>query len=77
MADRALHGNGEACPACALRREDEDLSVVLRPEVACNLCGGMGRIAIPDHEIVRRHVEEARRLYWPAFWARAAAGSKV
>lgn len=72
MADPTLHGNGYACPACELRREAEDKGAILRPDVPCNVCGGLGRLGYSDAEIVRRTVDEARRLYWPAFKARIA-----
>lgn len=72
MPDPALHGNGEDCPACALRREGHDPAAVLRPAVACNLCGGVGRIAIPTAEIIARQCAEAR-AYWAAFDARVRA----
>lgn len=72
MADLTLHGNGYPCPACALRREAEDKSAVLRPDVPCNVCRGLGRLGYSEAEIVRRTVEEARRLYWPAFEGRMA-----
>lgn len=72
MADHTLHGNGYACPACEMRREVEDKSIVLRPDVPCNVCRGSGRLGYSDAEIVRRTVEEARRLYWPQFEARIA-----
>lgn len=72
MPDPALHGNGEPCPACALRREAEDTSAVLRRETPCNACGGTGRIALPVDAIIARHVAWARAHYWPAFDRRTA-----
>lgn len=72
MADKSLHGNGYVCPACEMRREAEDKGAVLRPDVPCNVCEGSGRLGYTDAEIVARTVEEARRLYWPAFDARIA-----
>lgn len=72
MADPSLHGNGYPCPACEMRREAQDKGAILRPETPCNACGGLGRLAYSDAEIVARTVEEARRLYWPAFEARIA-----
>jgi hypothetical protein len=77
MTDAALHGNGEPCEACALRRELQDLASLEREPVPCNVCKGSGRVPIPDAEIVRRTVEEARRIYWPAFAKRLqeAAGA--
>lgn len=77
MADITLHGNGEACPACALRREVQDHGAILRPDVPCNVCGGLGRLGFTDAEICRRTVEEARRCYWPEVerrWAEQSAG---
>ena len=77
MADITLHGNGEACPACELRREAQDNGAVLRPEVPCNVCKGTGRLGFTAAEICRRTVEEARRCYWPEVerrWAEQSAG---
>lgn len=73
MADPNLHGNGEACPACQLRREAEDKGAVIRPDTPCNVCHGTGRLAFSEAEIVARTVAEARRIYWPAFDRRIAA----
>lgn len=76
LADATLHGNGEACPACALRREVEDQGAILRPHVPCNVCGGVGRLGFGDAEICRRTVEEAWRIYWPEVerrWREGAA----
>lgn len=70
MTDRTLHGNGEPCPACELRREGVDAAAIIRPAVPCNLCGGVGRMAIPDAAIVAAAVARARVHYWPAFDAR-------
>lgn len=69
-----LCGNCEPCPACALRREALDLGAVLRPDVPCNVCRGTGLVALSDVEIVRRTCDEARRIYWPDFERRIAAG---
>ena len=77
MADKTLHDNGYACPACALRRESEDKGAVLRPDVPCNVCGGLGRLGFSNAEICRRTVEEARRCYWPKVeqgWAEQSNG---
>ncbi len=73
MTDYTLHGNGEACPACELRREMIDTAMILRPVIQCQVCNGTGRLPLSDVEIVRRTVEEARRIYWPQFEARIAA----
>ena len=67
MADPTLDGNGEPCPACALRRQDEDTTAVLRPAVPCNHCGGIARVALPIEQIVAAHVAWARAHYWPEF----------
>ena len=72
MADKSLHGNGYACPACEMRREAEDKGAILRPDAPCNVCNGSGRLGYSAAQIVARTVEEARRLYWPAFEARIA-----
>lgn len=77
MADATLHGNGEACPACTLRREVQDHGVLLRPDVPCNVCGGLGRLGFTAAEVCRRTVEEARRCYWPKVeqgWAEQSNG---
>lgn len=74
MPDLALHGNGEPYPACELRRELVDAVSIFRPDVPCNVCHGIGRIPVPAAEIVRRTVEEARRLYWPEVERRIAHG---
>lgn len=67
MADPFLHGNGKACPACALRREAEDTAAVLRPDVPCNFCGGTGRIALSPAEIITAACAWAAAHYWPEF----------
>lgn len=77
MAGATLHANGYACPACALRREVEDKRAVLRPDVPCNVCGGLGRLCYSAAEVCRRTVEEARRCYWPEVeqgWAEQSNG---
>ena len=66
MTTPYLHGNHDTCPACALRREMQDNAPMIRPEVPCNVCGGAGYLTLSDAEIVRRTVEEARRIYWPS-----------
>ena len=73
MADPTLHGNGEPCPACALRREGEDTTAVLRPEVPCNACGGTGRAGFTDEMIIAAAAAWAREHYWPAFDRRNGA----
>jgi hypothetical protein len=60
-----LHGNGERCPSCALRREEAE--GVFGPRfVACNRCGGAGWIQRPDHEIAADMARIACAHYWPA-----------
>lgn len=73
-ADITLKGNNAPCPACALRREMQDLAPVLRDPVPCNLCHGLGVLPIGDAEIARIAIEEARRIYWPLFYARTGTG---
>ncbi|MDH2325975.1 hypothetical protein QCN27_03750 [Cereibacter sp. SYSU M97828] len=70
MPDHTLHGNHDACPACAMRREEIDTRAIDRESVPCNMCGGDGFIPLPPAEIVRRTVEHARVHYWPAVEAR-------
>lgn len=51
-----------------------DTSRINRPDVPCNVCQGTGFLPLTEAEIVRRTVEEARRIYWPkkkAAWARS------
>lgn len=73
MTNHTLHGNGERCPACELRRGMVDLGMILRAVIQCQVCNGTGLLPLSDAEIVRRTVEEARRIYWPQFEARIAA----
>lgn len=77
MPDPSLHGNGEPCPACTLRREAEDTSLIKRPDVECNLCLGTGRIGYTREAIIAAHVAWAREHYWPAFDARIAAAAEA
>ncbi len=69
MADPALHGNGEDCPACSLRRADDPWQ---RRGYDWNRCGGSGRLTFPIEDIVAAHVADARAHYWPQFDQRAA-----
>lgn len=73
MTDYTLHGNNEKCPACELRQEALDRSMLLRLKIECQVCNGTGLLPLSDAEIVRRTCEEARRIYWPQFEARVAA----
>lgn len=75
MPDPTLHGNHDRCAACELRREVEDSAPINRPVIPCNVCGGVGYLPLSSAEIVRRTVEEARRIYWPAFDARIGKGA--
>lgn len=69
-----LHGNHDPCPACELRREMIDAARFERPEVPCNVCGGVGFLPLDEAEIVRRTCEAARRLYWLDFDRRNGLG---
>lgn len=73
MPDHTLYGNHDPCPACELRRETVDTGPINRPEVPCNVCGGVGLLPLDTAEIVRRTVAEACRTYWPAFDRRTGA----
>ncbi|WP_426031925.1 hypothetical protein [Cypionkella sp. TWP1-2-1b2] len=85
MTDHTLHGNCEPCPACALRREEitgqsngyGPITDHRHVFVECNECGGWGLYPIPPAEIVRRTVEEARRLYRPTVYPRWAAAAQA
>lgn len=70
MPTAYLTGNHDPCDACALRREAQNTARLTRPDVPCNVCGGVGYLPLSTAEIVRRTCDEARRLYWPAFDAR-------
>lgn len=73
MPDPTLHGNHDTCPACELRREMQDTAPISRTAIPCNVCGGTGFLPLSSVEIVRRTVDEARRLYWPEFERRIRA----
>lgn len=75
MPDATLHGNHDPCDACALRRELADTTAIARPEIPCNVCKGLGFLPLGEAEIVRRTVEEARRIYWPEFERRIGASA--
>lgn len=64
MPDFTLHGNGEDCPACELRRAALGGREI---DVPCNNCGGVGRVALPAAEIVADACAWARAHHWPAF----------
>lgn len=72
MPDPRLHGNGEDCPACALRRDQLAAEQALRPDdglapqpIPCNFCGGSGRVGKAVAEIIREACEWAAAHYWP------------
>lgn len=66
MADIALKGNGEDCPACELRRLAliNEIFIGGRP-VPCNFCGGSGRVGRALADIIREAVTWAASNYWP------------
>lgn len=66
MPDITLHGNGDNCPACELRRDELRAAASMDQAVSCNFCGGTGRVGRAVVEIVREACEWARREYWPA-----------
>jgi hypothetical protein len=70
IPDPGLHGNGINCPACELRRERLVADAAMDQSVACNFCGGTGRVGRAVAEIVREAVEWAARHYWPERIAR-------
>lgn len=70
MADKTLHGNGEDCPACALRRDGLREAAAMDQVVSCNFCGGSGKVGRAVVEIIREAVEWAAVHYWPEREAR-------
>ncbi|MFY0619047.1 hypothetical protein [Shimia sp.] len=65
MPNMYLHGNGQHCPACALRRKEQERRIGYMPlRVTCNNCGGSGRIPKPIAQIVAEQVAEARKYHW-------------
>lgn len=66
MPDITLHGNGEDCPACALRRDDLRAAGAMDQVVPCNFCGGTGRVGRAVAEIIREACAWAVENYWPA-----------
>ncbi|MAU44372.1 MAG: hypothetical protein CMP09_05970 [Yangia sp.] len=70
MADASLHGNGEKCPACELRRDPLREAAELDQAVECNFCGGTGRVGRAVAEIIREAVQWAAANYWPEREAR-------
>jgi len=63
MPDPTLHGNGDPCPACGLRREaDRQRTTLGSRDMPCNICGGTGRIPRTAERIVSEAVAEARAL---------------
>lgn len=66
MPDPALHGNGDDCPACALRREDLRASGAMDQSVPCNFCGGHGRVGRAVAAIIAEACAWAVTNYWPA-----------
>lgn len=63
MPDPTLHGNGDDCPACTLRREQMGLADA--KGVGCNQCDGTGRIPRSTERIIADHVAWAQAYYWP------------
>lgn len=70
MPDITLHGNGEDCPACALRRDQLRAEGAMDHVVECNFCGGSGRVGRAVGAIIREAVEWAAKHYWPEQEAR-------
>lgn len=65
MPDKTLHGNGVNCPACELRRDPLREERAMDQAVACNFCGGSGRVGKAVAEIIREACEWAKAHYWP------------
>ena len=75
MPDITLHGNGEDCPACALRRDQLRADAAMDQVVDCNFCGGTGRVGRAVEAIIREAVEWAAVHYWPHRDAESKRGS--
>ena len=73
MRDPTLHGNGDNCPACELRRDELRAAAAMDQVVPCNFCGGTGRVGRAVAEIIREACLWARENYWPAREAAWAA----
>ncbi len=65
MATASLHGNGETCPHCELRREEANLELIGAARVPCNSCGGTGKIGYSVASLIASSVAWARENYWP------------
>lgn len=74
MPDQTLYGNGEDCPACALRRDELRESAAFDQVVSCNFCGWTGRVGRAVAAIVREAVNWAADHYWPEREARWSKG---
>lgn len=70
MPDASLHGNGEDCPACALRRDELRATAAVDQSVSGNFCGGTGRVGRAVADIIREACEWAVQHYWPEREAR-------
>jgi hypothetical protein len=66
MPDASLHGNGDDCPACALRRDELRAARAMDQSVPCNFCGGEGRVGRAVAAIIREACAWAIEHYWPA-----------
>jgi hypothetical protein len=66
MVTDGLHGNGEQCPSCSLRREEADRRIGGKVDIPCNQCGGTGWLRYTTRRIVAETVTTARATYWPA-----------
>lgn len=68
--DINLHENGATCPACELRREEENTKISGRADVPCNNCGGTGRISAGVQTVINMNTAWAKKHYWPEREAR-------
>ncbi len=73
MPDATLHGNGENCPACALRRENDPWQTECHP---CNFCQSTGRVPFTEARIVADAVAWAKDHYWRHFDERCDAHNR-
>ena len=78
LANPWLAGNGETCPGCGLRASAQIAAAAFAApleRVPCNFCSaGLGRVALPKAEIIRRTLAENQALQPPRVRAQLQSG---